>query len=684
MEKKRRGDFNLVLNEQTLPIIQQMAEAMPGGFFVYCADGDEEIIYVNRAVLRIFGCATLDEFKELTGYTFKGMVHPDDIDEAEDSIARQIQESEEKMDYLEYRIKRKDGSIRWIMDYGHFEYTEGIGDLFYVFIDDVTDKYLEQQEEKKKAEVIEGLSVDYNAIYLLDFERNEITPYRYNKLIVNNGEENMECSRDYEWYFRKFAEKYVLPEDREHYIKESEIATIRERLKKEHSYTVSFRRREGKNKIEWEQMYIARLEDENKYTRAVIGYKTITKRVEKIQAATAARVKMEFELDAAKHANQAKSAFLFSISHDIRTPMNAIVGFTRLAKKYINDPEHLADYLDKMEMSNEHLLGLINDVLDMSQIENGQIQIKTEPCNIKEQLFIVLEMLGAQVSEKRLEFSADIDIKEVNVYADPLNLRRIFANVIGNAVKFTPEQGRVKVQVSQGELVQSGYISYRFVISDTGIGMSEEFMQHMFESFEREETSTKSGYQGTGLGLSITKNLVDMMGGSIVAESKKGKGSSFTITLAFKIADGTADCAAGKLENMLDKRSREQLKGKRILVVEDNELNREIAVEILQDAGFKIESATDGCDAVEDVRKHPAGYYDLVLMDIQMPVMNGYDAARAIRAIDRDDVKDLPIVALSANAMKEDKRRSIESGMNGHISKPFDIMNLIETVGDFV
>jgi len=680
MNEEQDKEFALVLNEQTLPIIEQTASAMPGGFFIYHADANEDLIFVNKALIRIFGCDTLEEFKELTGYTFRGMVHPDDIERTEQLIRKQINENTDNYDYVEYRIARKDGSIRWIRDYGHFVHTEDMGDVFYVFINDATDKYLRQNEEKRKAEVIEGFSRDYNSIYLLDFEKDEIIPYRLQNTISDNVKE----AGSYHKFCQEFALSYVVPEDRERYIKESAIAAIRVRLKTEPSYIINFRRYNEKGSVEWEQMFITRIGDKDNCLKAVAGYKTVTQYIKKLQAETAAKIKMEYELNEAKHANQAKSAFLFSISHDIRTPMNAITGFTSLARKYINQADRLTDCLDKVETSSRHLLALINDMLDMGQIESGQIHIKPEGCNLKEQLYIVLEMLSTQISGKKLDFSLETNMTDESIYADPLNLRRIFANVIGNAVKFTPAHGKVSVRVDQGAHAQAGYVFYKFTISDTGIGMSEEFMRHMFEAFEREGTSTKTGYQGTGLGLSITKKLIDMMGGSITATSVKGEGSVFIITLAFKIPDKKITYNAGKFGNVLNKWPEEKLKGKRILLVEDNELNREIATEILTDAGFRIEAVPDGCDAVEAVRNHPAGYFDLVLMDIQMPVMNGYDATRAIRALGREDIKRLPIIALSANAMSEDRRKSIESGMNAHISKPIDITNLICTLKGYM
>ena len=369
------------------------------------------------------------------------------------------------------------------------------------------------------------------------------------------------------------------------------------------------------------------------------------------------------------------------MSHDIRTPMNAIIGFTTVARKYMDRPEELERCLSKIDVSSSYLLDLINDVLDMSQIESGHLKLEKRPCSLKEQLGSVIEMLSSQIADKRICFTDDIRLQNEVVYADPLNFRRIFVNVIGNAIKFTDPKGSVCLTARQKERTAENTCIYEFLVKDTGIGMSEEFMRRMFDTFERESQSVATNYNGTGLGLSISKNLVELMGGTITAESRKGAGTTFSIVLEFEPAEMEK---TGVSPEYMSSGVREHSGRKRILVAEDNELNREIIQEILTDAGFQVQIVNDGNEAVQAVRKHAAGYYDMVLMDIQMPVMNGYEAAQTIRAMDREDAAVLPIVALSANAMDEDRRKSAQSGMNAHIAKPIDIQELMGTIEEYI
>lgn len=670
--------------EIVLPKLEQLMDNLPGGFFVYRADDSEEILYVNDVALDIFGCGDIDEFKELTGYTFKGMVHPDDLEAVENSITNQIAESDKKLDYVEYRIIRKDGSIRWVDDYGRFVNTKEYGDIYCVFIRDITELHDAREENWRRAEVIEGLSIDFTSIYLLNLDTGSMRPYRlqneYFKEIYKEIDHGKNEAADWRSILPVYAERYVVPEDRERYLREVSEECIRERLKSENTYTVDYRMK-GKKETTFMQMSVVRIDDDRLYQHALIGYRDVTEQVHRIRKETAKRLQMELELEQEKHTHQAKSAFLFNISHDIRTPMNAIMGFTELSLRHINEPELLKDYLGKVNESNHHMLALIDDLLEMSQIDSGKVQLKPEECDLNEQLVTVIDMMQAQAEEKGIELKADIKLPEDTVCVDALRFRRIMTNLIGNAVKFTPENGTVTVSAYSKEVSKSGYARYEFVVADSGIGMSEEFMNRMFKSFEREETSTKTGYKGVGLGLSIVKSLLDIMGGSISAESKKGKGSTFTINLPLKLADGT-----GQQEKSIASADTEhKAEGEhRILLVEDIEINRMLAENILKESGFLVDSVPDGCDAVEAITNSPLWYYDLVLMDIQMPVMNGYEATRAIRAIQREDTESIPIIALSANAREEDKRLSIESGMNSHVAKPFDIAKLIATINEHI
>ena len=376
-------------------------------------------------------------------------------------------------------------------------------------------------------------------------------------------------------------------------------------------------------------------------------------------------------VDKAEAANLSKRAFLFNMSHDICTPMNAIIGFTNLAEQNIDDKDKVGDYLGKIMSSSKHLLALINDILDMSRIENGKVNIEAVPVCIKDQMQLVEDVIKSEVEANGLTYIEKTEnLDDIYVYADALHVNRVLVNILSNAFKFTPEGGTVTFTIRERKSPREGYAYYDFVIEDTGIGMSEEFQEHIFEQFAREKTSTVSHTQGTGLGMSITKSLVELMGGDITVQSELGKGSVFTVTL--ELQKTTEDMVSGKAVDH-GTFSDSDITGKRILLAEDNDLNMEIAVSILEAMGLDIETAKDGSVALEKIKAKPADYYDLVLMDIQMPMMDGYETTRAIRALDDPDKANVPIVAMTANAFAEDRKNAFDAGMNDHIAKPLDV-----------
>ena len=389
------------------------------------------------------------------------------------------------------------------------------------------------------------------------------------------------------------------------------------------------------------------------------------------------REQLQEALDLAKQANNSKTNFLNNMSHDIRTPMNAIIGFTTLASKHIDDKEKVREYLEKIMQSSSHLLSLINDVLDMSRIESGKMNIDEKEYNLKDIVKQIQNITQADIDAKNIIFEVDLEnIEHEDIYCDKLRINQILLNLLSNAIKFTPNEGKISFKLSEKSVSKNGYGVYEFRIKDTGIGMSKEYLTEVFEPFTRERTSTVSGIQGTGLGMSITKNLVDMMGGNITVKSKVNKGTEFIVTLKFKLQQKVKhESTINNLQNINEKSDAEFI-GKRILLVEDNPMNREIATEYLQDFGFLVENAQDGKDACEILQKSKPGYYDLVLMDIQMPVMNGYEATKQIRKFENNDIANIPILAMTANAFEEDKRAAIEAGMNGHLAKPIDIGEL--------
>ena len=377
-------------------------------------------------------------------------------------------------------------------------------------------------------------------------------------------------------------------------------------------------------------------------------------------------------------ANLAKREFLFNMSHDIRTPMNAIIGFTALAQTHIDDRGQVEDYLKKISVSSQHLLSLINDVLDMSRIESGKVTLEAKPVHLPELVHELRDIIQAVVSKKDLSLTLDtVGVENEDVIADPLRLEQILINVLANAVKFTPDGGQIGLWIVQKDTAPAGYADFEFHIKDNGIGMSEEFQKHIFEQFARERTSTVSKIQGTGLGLAITKSLVDMMGGRITVKSEQGKGSEFTISLRFPIGEA-------KTGQTPPAAKASAFTGKKLLVVEDNELNLEIASTLLKEAGFAVDTAENGKIAVEKVEAASADRYDLILMDIQMPEMDGYEATRRIRALPDAKKAALPIVAMTANAFEDDRKNALHAGMNGHIAKPLDIQKLFQVLSELL
>ena len=384
-------------------------------------------------------------------------------------------------------------------------------------------------------------------------------------------------------------------------------------------------------------------------------------------------------LDMAEQANQAKTTFLNSMSHDIRTPMNAIIGFTALAAAHIEDTALVRDYLQKISTSGEHLLSLINDILDMSRIESGSVKIEEEQVHMSELLQEIRTIVQPDIEAKQMDFFIDTDnISDEHVLCDKLHFSQVMLNLLSNAVKYTPEGGKIGIIATQKPFARPDYASYEFKVQDNGIGMSEEFQQHVFETFTREQTQTVSGIQGTGLGMAITKNIVDMMGGTISVNSKAEAGTEFVVTMQFKICSDEDKKNASNESDAL--KAKIDLTGRKVLLAEDNELNREIVTALLEDAGVQVTSVRNGIEAVEAAAASVPGQFDLILMDIQMPLMDGYTATREIRTLKNPEIADIPIIALTANAFDSDKKMALKAGMNGYIAKPISTDKLMKVM----
>ena len=664
----------LSLPESEVSKIIKFMDEMPGGFFIYHADGDEQIIYANAALLRIFQCSTMDEFKELTGNSFRGMVHHDDLEAVERSIKEQISNSQYNLDYVEYRIVRKDGTIRWLEDYGHFIHSESAGDVFYVFVGDATEKKNQQklisQEYLRRLEVIKGLSVNYESILYVDLEKDEGLPYRLSARTKKQFGRELRA-RKYLDFITSYINTWVHPEDRQTLSQSVSLPYIRAKLLRAKSYSINYRILTGEEST-YLQLRIVNVSNGRHISQIIMGYRGID---EDIQREMEQKKMLEEALHSANLAIAAKQTFLSNISHDMRTPLNAILGYTALAKEYISDTNAVLDYLSKIDTSGRQLLDFIEKVLDVTWTESNDTRISETECSLTAIIQDIYNSFRQKAEDKNIHFSTDTSaLIHYDVYGDPEKISHLLRNLVSNAINFTNPDGIVSITATETKNLASSYATFQFIIKDNGIGISKDFQENLFEPFEREKNTTISGISGSGLGLAIAKNLVDLMGGSIHVDSTVGCGSTFTVTLRLPIQDQplSADSAT---EDILT-----QLLNQKILLVEDNEINLEIETELLSGLGLIIDTAENGKDAIEKVASSTPNEYSLILMDIQMPIMDGWQAAKAIRELDNPALARIPIIALSANAFESDKRASIESGMNAHLPKPLDIPYLLETV----
>ena len=390
-------------------------------------------------------------------------------------------------------------------------------------------------------------------------------------------------------------------------------------------------------------------------------------------------VTLQKALKRAEEGSRAKTAFLFNMSHDLRTPMNAIIGYSELMEKHWGEKEITTEYLHKLQEASGLLLELINNVLEMARIESGKEVLHEVPCNIVDLCSTLSSILDGSVREKNLKITHNVNVKHNYIVCDPLKMNEILMNIFSNAIKYTPEGGSITAGVEELPSAKSGYADYKVTVSDTGIGIGREYIPYLFQPFSREQTSSESGISGTGLGLAIVKSLVDLMGGTISVESELEKGTTFCLRFSHRLMDTTSE----QVKQTTLEIDMNALKGKKILLAEDNELNAEISMTILADAGLQVELAEDGQKVIEMLEASPADDYDLILMDIQMPHMNGYEATKKIRAM-KNARASIPIVAMTANAFEEDRKAAFAAGMNEHIAKPIQIAKLMDVIGKMV
>jgi len=735
--------------------------------------------------------ATFDDY-------IRTFIHPDDQEKL--FYASRIETMRKRLQQeVRYSLVVREHSEmgdRWL----RFEVNRGAdSDHAAVSFMDVTEEK-ETQHQLEQMDIVKALSRDFTEITEVDLERNTSIPFKSRGEMVDEERRKVHPYREtWAWIIRK----HLPPSEQEAFEQKISAAALEEAFKTVDTLVIPFRARlDGDEYHHFQAKLVTAGHDRHHLILGIRGADA------EVRAEEERRKALQDALAAAEHANRAKTTFLNSMSHDIRTPMNAIIGFTALAAAHIDNKQQVEDYLSKISVSSEHLLSLINDVLDMSRIESGKVQIEEKEVHLPDVLHDLRTIIQANVRAKQLELFIDtVDVVHEDVFCDKLRLNQVLLNLISNAVKFTRPGGTLSIRVVEKAGAPKGYASYEFRVKDSGIGIGKEFQKHIFEAFTREQTSTVSGIQGTGLGMAITKNIVEMMGGTITVESELGKGSEFTVCLQLRLGSAqprdaripklsglralvadddfqtcasvtrmltkigmrpewttsgreavlrtrlalenddafsayiidwmmpdmngietvrriraiigeskpiiiltaydwadieeearqagvTAFCSKplflselreALLGNVKDddqppEPSEPNFEGKKILLVEDNELNQEIAATILEEKGFEVDVAGDGTDAVERMRAAPAGRYDLILMDIQMPRMDGYEATRLIRALDDPAKAGIPIFAMTANAFEEDRQKALDAGLNGHIVKPIDIARLMRVL----
>ena len=546
-------------------------------------------------------------------------------------------------------------------------------------IDEV--KRREEQHAEYMA-VIASLADDFEFVGIIDKNLGDLTIYRASPVF----EKALEASKDgkiIDSQLGRLLRKMVVEEDQEEFNRKNGREIILKALERDSVYKFEVRLM-----IDGQAQYyrIKFTQDKDNPDKLVVGLLNIDRQVRNEIAVGELEKELEYQnelkeaRDRAEAASRAKSAFLFNMSHDVRTPMNAIIGFTDIAQKHIDDHEKVADSLHKIKSSSAHLLSLLNDVLDMSRIENGHVEITETPVDLIGFMDDIAPIVTPLAKAKNIDYQVTYgEIRDRYVQADILHINQVVINLVTNAIKYTGEGGRVTLKLEQEKDAQDGIGMYSIMVEDTGIGMSKEFMNHMFESFVRENREEVMKEQGAGLGLAITNRLVTLMNGTITAKSEIGKGSTFVVTLPLKIQPKSVS----KTQSEDSANESKILEGRKILLVDDNELNCEIAAEILRESGMVVDMACNGAEAVEMVKKNGVHYYDAILMDIRMPVMNGYEAASAIRALP-DDGRPVVIIALSANAFEEDKQKSLAVGMDAHIAKPVKSAVLLDTLRKFI
>lgn len=662
-------------------MLTQMVGSLSNGILAYKLPNYEILIF-NDAAKTLFGCTEDDSPEHLRAVMKRIM--PENgraVFKAMNAIAKPGDSAE----YI-IRISQEDGSVKIAQAYTRqLQFQDGTPFILSC-MQDITersklDELLKQERMQYRNALIK------NSTFHCSFDLTEGKILR-NFITAEGRDPIQEFGLRLPASYEKFAQKWV-EKDKPEFINKASMDVLTQKglLKRFESGETSIEleyRNPKSNRYYRITALLSRNREDNHIYVFLIGKDTTElwkEEQRKKQEILDAKAALEDAYAAANRANAAKSDFLSRMSHDIRTPMNAIIGMTAIAENYLDKPDRVKDCLEKITVSSRHLLGLINEVLDMSKIESGKVDLIEEEFNLSDLIDNLLMMSKPQIMQKNHKLVvSNQGIKHAQVIGDGQRLQQTLMNMMSNAIKYTPDGGKIELTVSERPTHNVGIGSYEFVFQDNGIGMSQEFMKHLFDPFSRSDDERVAKIQGTGLGMAIARNIVRMMNGDIQVESALDQGSKITINISLKLQDTAKSVSTEEKEKSLDTLFDERFRGKRVLLVDDNELNSEIAGEVLDMAGLEVEFASNGQEALQRVEQAEDGYYDLIFMDIQMPIMNGYQAAKAIRALPGEYSRKVPIIAMTANAFAEDVRQALQAGMNEHITKPIDFVQLDNTL----
>ena len=540
-----------------------------------------------------------------------------------------------------------------------------------------------EQKSRELQNVINAMTEDFDTIIYYNFDTSGSIIYRAGRFLAqarkdlgrNVGLGNM---------LLYYAERLVLPEDKANFIQQIQREKLLSVVRSGIPYTVQTRIGDPANP-KWMGLKFVRHRIHGGENSILVGFRNITNEITselKHKADLEVQNKaLESARDAAQAASKAKSTFLFNMSHDIRTPMNAVLGFADKIEKYIDNPEVVKDSVSKLKSSGKLLLSIINEVLELSRIESGKLEIDEIPVDVTTAITWLEDVVKPLLEKKQLHFALEMNVRDKFVYMDSPHVNKILFNIISNAIKYTPACGHIWCKFEQMSDLPDGRTLYRWSVRDDGIGMDAKFVEHAFERFSREHSSTVSGIEGTGLGLAVCREFVEKMGGAINIDSAKDAGTTVSFSLPFRKCK---ECDFPKKSDAVVVKDSVRLDGKKVLLVDDNEMNREIAADLLVDNGMIVDTADNGLKAVEKVATSKPGDIDVVLMDIQMPVMDGYEATKRIRALPNKDLANVPIIAMTANAFEEDRKAALAAGMNAHLAKPVDPDLLCRTMSQYV